>query len=209
MRAYGATTVGVVANVGRANPNGRAILGFISYGYAQMLLRLDRIEEYVLFMYAHRYHDHTRGSWTAGEVSGITGGGAIFCIPAQQTIPLLVRWMLVFEDNDKDVLHLGRAIPRDWVATGKPIAIQQAPTRYGPVTYKLEPRGNDLVATVSLPPTGRLPEELHITFRAPRGKSVTSVVVNGKAGTLGGTHADAAVIVPNGARHFEVVAKLA
>ncbi len=42
----------------------------------------------------------TRGSWTAGEVSGITGGGAIFCIPAQQTIPLLVRWMLVFEDND-------------------------------------------------------------------------------------------------------------
>ena len=32
MRAYGATTVGVVANVGRGNPNGRAILGFISYG---------------------------------------------------------------------------------------------------------------------------------------------------------------------------------
>ena len=125
----------------RPNPNGRAILGFISYGYAQMLLRLDRIEEYILFLYAHRYHDHSRGSWTAGEVSGITGGGAIFCIPAQQTIPLLVRWMLVFEDNDKDVLHFGRAIPRDWVATGKPIAIQQAPTRYGHVSYKLETRG--------------------------------------------------------------------
>src|SRR5262249_4977032 len=27
MRAYGATTIGVVANVGRPNPNGRAILG--------------------------------------------------------------------------------------------------------------------------------------------------------------------------------------
>jgi len=209
MRAYGATTIGVVANVGRANPNGRAILGFISYGYAQMLLRLDRIEEYILFMYAHRYHDHTRGSWTAGEVSGITGGGAIFCIPAQQTIPLLVRWMLVFEDNDKDRLHFGRAIPRDWVATGKPIAIENAPTRYGHVSYKLETRGDELVATVGLPATGKLPKELYVTFRAPKGKRVTSVTVNGKAGRLGGTHGDAAVIAPGGARRFEVVAKLA
>jgi hypothetical protein len=66
MRAYGATTLGVVANVGPARAGERAILGFISYGYAQMLLRLDRIEEYLLFLYSHRYHDHTRGSWTAG-----------------------------------------------------------------------------------------------------------------------------------------------
>ena len=68
MRAYGGTTLGVVANIERPHAEGRDILGFISYGYAQMLLRLDRVEEYLLFLYAHRYHDHTRGSWTAGEV---------------------------------------------------------------------------------------------------------------------------------------------
>jgi hypothetical protein len=99
MRAYGATTIGVVANVGTARPGSRAILGFISYGYAQMLLRLDRIEEFLLFLYSHRYHDHTRGSWTAGEVAGMNGGTATFCIPAQQTIPLLVRWMLAGKTN--------------------------------------------------------------------------------------------------------------
>jgi hypothetical protein len=210
MRAYGATTIGVVANVGRPNPEDRAILGFISYGYAQMLLRLGRIEEYILFLYAHRYHDHSRGSWTAGEVAGITGGGALFCIPAQQTIPLLVRWMLVFEDSEKDQLHFGRAIPRDWIATGKPIAIDRAPTRYGRISYKLEVRGDGTLAvTVSLPPAGRLPKELHVTFRAPAGKTITSVTVNGKAGRLGGTHGDAAVIAPNGSRHFEVIANLA
>jgi hypothetical protein len=210
MRAYGATTIGVVANVGRANPNGRAILGFISYGYAQMLMRLGRIEEYILFLYAHRYHDHTRGSWTAGEVSGITGGGAIFCIPAQQTIPLLVRWMLVFEDSDQDTLHLGRAIPREWIATGKTIAIDQAPTRYGRISYRLESRdSNTLVATVTLPANGRLPKEIHVSFRAPEGKKLASVLINGKSGTVGGLNHEAAVFVPNGARHFEIVAKLA
>jgi hypothetical protein len=109
MRAYGATTLGVVANVGRPRPGGRAILGFISYGYAQMLLRLDRVEEFLLFLYSHRYHDHTRGSWTAGEVAGIGGGTATFCIPAQQTIPLLVRWMLVLDDSDADACILRRA----------------------------------------------------------------------------------------------------
>lgn len=210
MRAYGATTLGVVANVGRPEPDDRAILGFISYGYAQMLLRLGRIEEYILFLYAHRYHDHSRGSWTAGEVTGISGGGAIFCIPAQQTIPLLVRWMLVFEDSDNDRLHFGRAIPREWIAAGKPIAIDAAPTRYGRVSYKLETRSDGaLAATVSLPPTGRLPKEIHVTFRAPAGKTVASVTVNGSLGTLGGTHRDAAVIGSENRRHFEVVANLA
>ena len=210
MRAYGATTIGVVANVGRPNPDDRAILGFISYGYAQMLLRLGRIEEYILFLYAHRYHDHSRGSWTAGEVAGITGGGALFCIPAQQTIPLLVRWMLVFEDSEKDQLHFGRAIPRDWIAARKLIAIERAPTRYGRVSYKLETCGDGtLVATVSLPPAGRLPRELHVTFRAPAGKTTASVTVNGKSGTLGGMHRDAAVITPNDRRHFEIIANLA
>lgn len=210
MRAYGATTVGVVANVGRANPNGRAILGFISYGYAAALLRLNRIEEYILFLYAHRYHDHSRGSWTAGEVSGIGGGGAIFCIPAQQTIPLLVRWMLVFEDSDEERLHCGRAIPRDWVATGKPIGITGAPTRWGRVDYRLESRGeNTLAATVTLPAKGDLPREVHVSFRAPNGRALKSATANGKALQFGGPHRDAVVITPGGDRRFEVMAQLA
>jgi hypothetical protein len=80
MRAYGATTLGVVANVWRFQEDGREILGFISYGYALALLRLDRIEEFLLFLYSHRYHAHTRGSWTAGEVTGITGDSGTYCI---------------------------------------------------------------------------------------------------------------------------------
>jgi hypothetical protein len=119
MRAYGATTLGVVANVRRPNPDGRAILGFISYGYAQTLLRLDRVNEYLLFLYSHRFHNHSRGSWTAGEVSGVTGGTPTFCISAQQTIPQLIRWMLVSEDSDHDRPHFGRALPSAWVASGK------------------------------------------------------------------------------------------
>jgi hypothetical protein len=207
MRAYGATTLGVVANVERPHPTGRDILGFISYGYAQELLRLDRIEEYILFLYAHRYHDHSRGSWTAGEVAGITGGGALFCIPAQQTIPLLVRWLLVYEDSDEDRLYFGRAIPRAWIATGKAIAIEQAPTRWGRVNYRLEPRGdNRLVATITLPERGELPNELYVSFRLPSGKTLNALTANGRSVVPGGRLKDAAVFPTRGERKFEIVA---
>jgi hypothetical protein len=207
MRAYGTTTIGVVANVGRPNPNGRAILGFISYGYAQMLLRLDRIEEYLLFLYAHRFHDHTRGSWTAGEVAGITGGTALFCIPAQLTIPLLVRWMLVFEDSDADRLYLGKALPRDWVGSGQEIAIEAAPTRWGRVDYRMTPKGSgQLLATVSLHGTNASPSELQVKFRLPAGKSIQSITSNGKPVEVTGPHKDTAAIKTGGGKHFEVVA---
>ena len=207
MRAYGATTIGVVANVEPPHPNGRDILGFISYGYAQTLLRLDRIEEYILFLYAHRYHDHSRGSWTAGEVSGITGDDTLFCIPAQQTIPLLVRWMLVFEDPDDDRLYFGRALPRAWVGSGKPISIAQAPTRWGRVDYRLAPRGeNQLLATIALPERGDLPKELQVSFRFPEGKKFTTLAVNGKPVSASGKSRDAAVFPTSGERKFEVVA---
>lgn len=210
MRAYGATTLGVVANVERPHPNGRDILGFISYGYAKELLRLDRIEEYILFLYSHRYHDHSRGSWTAGEVSGITGDDALFCIPAQQTIPLLLRWMLVLEDGDEETLYLGRAVPRAWVASGKPIGINGAPTRWGQVDYRLAPRGdNQLAATIVIHGTGKLPKTLQVSFRIPQGKRIARLAVNGNPAPPGGRNKDAAVFASDGKRSFEVMAEIA
>ncbi len=205
MRGYGATTLGVVANVEPAHPAGRDILGFISYGYAQMLLRLDRVEEYLLFLYSHRYHDHTRGSWTAGEVAGITGDTATFCIPAQQTIPLLVRWMLVLEDSDDERLYLGRGLPRDWVASGAEIRIDRAPTRWGRVDFRLVREGQRVRATVRLERAGA-PRELQVKLRLPAEMKIRAVTVNGEPGTLGGTHGDAVVIRTAERKDFEVVA---
>jgi major membrane immunogen (membrane-anchored lipoprotein) len=208
MRAYGATTLGVVANVESAHPDGRDILGFISYGYAQALLRLDRVEEYLLFLYAHRYHDHSRGSWTAGEVSGITGDTALFCIPAQQTIPLLVRWMLVMEDSDADRLYLGKGLPREWVVSGKEIRVEQAPTRWGRVGFRMIAAGNRVTATVELPKQGG-PKQLEVKFRLPKKNTLKSVTVNGKAARVGGVHKDSAWIATGMESKFEVVAEFA
>jgi hypothetical protein len=206
MRAYGATTLGVVANVGRVRPGGRDILGFISYGYAQMLLRLDRVEEYLLFLYSHAFHDHTRGSWTAGEVAGINGGTATFCIPAQQTIPLLVRWMLVLEDSDEDRLYLAKGTPRDWLASNHEIRIDQAPTRWGRVNFRMaaDPAAKKVSAVVELA-HDRSPKELHLKLRLPAERTLGAVTVNGQPAAIAGAHRDTVVIQTGRVKRFEVV----
>ena len=208
MRAYGATTIGVVANVGGVHEDGREILGFISYGYAQMLLRLDRIEEFLLFLYAHRYHGHTRGSWTAGEVTGITGDSALYCVPAQQTIPLIARWMLVLEDSDEDRLHLAKAVPRQWVASGKKISIEQAPTRWGRVSFTLQTKLETGAVLGQVEFAGaNPPAEVNFKLRIPPGSKLRSVTVNGRPGKLGGPHGDSVIIATSGEKKFEIVAE--
>lgn len=190
LRGHGGTSIGVVANIAPPEPGGRDLLGFISYGYAQQLLRLDRIEEYLLFVYAHRYHVHTRGSWTAGEVSGITGGMPLFCLPAQMTIPLLLRWMLVSDDSAGEHLFLARAVPRAWLGSGAPVGIAAAPTRWGRVTLTLcaDPAARCISADVQLPE--RAPKRTWLTLRAPAGTRLQRVLVDGKAVRPQGPHAD-------------------
>jgi hypothetical protein len=179
VRGHGGTTLGVVANVGAPNAESRDILGFISYGYAEALLRQDRIAEYLLFLYSHRFHAHTRGSWVAGEVSGITGDLALFCIPAQLTIPKLLRWMLAYEDADADRLHLARAVPTRWILSGKSIAIADAPTRWGPCGFSMRQVAADRIeATVQMPP--RPPRETLLRVRLPSGRAIHRITIDGK-----------------------------
>ena len=181
MRGHGATSLGVVANVAPPSPEGRDILGFISYGYAQQLLRLGRIDEYLLFLYAHRYHAHTPGSWTAGEVSDLSGGMPLFCIPAQLTIPLLLRWMMVFDDSAGETLYLARAVPRRWMAGDLPVAMLNAPTRWGRVDVRLLPDGHGAVEGEVRLPDRKLPSAIWLSLRAPEGKRLGDVHVDGVA----------------------------
>ena len=140
-------------------------------------------------------------------MAGITGDDAPICIPAQQTIPLLVRWMLVSEDVG--ALCFGRALPRKWIGSGQPIGTEDAPTRWGRVDYRLaHRRENQLLAAVRLLEPRRLPDDVRVTFRVPEGKAVASLTVNGRTISPRGRHKDVALFSPEGVRNFEVVATM-
>ncbi|TLD30287.1 Tat pathway signal protein [Venturia nashicola] len=202
MRNFGATSMGVVANVGAPYSTGRDILGFISYGYAYALLINDRIDEFVLFLYTHRYHVHTRGAWKAGEVTSINRGDHTFCVPAQLTIPSILRWALVLEHPDEETLYLGRGIPRAWLATGKEIRILQAPTRWGKVDFSIQVAGASVNLGAGVKVRARVtfgkgsPEIVEFKFRLPKGVgALTKVLVNGREMGMKGDEENVVVVL--------------
>jgi hypothetical protein len=183
--------MGVVANVDTPSRTGRDILGFISYGYAYSLLLNDRIDEFILFLYTHRYHAHTRGAWKAGEVTEINGGNALFCMPAQLTIPSILRWALVLEHPDEEILYLGRGVPRAWLATGKEVRILQAPTRWGKVDFGIQVAGEGvtlggLKVRARLVFADRVPGVVEFKLRMPKGIKLSKVTVNGRPAEMRG-----------------------
>ena len=89
--------------------------GFLSYGHGYGLLQHDFTREYLLLLYSLMAHQYTRGTWTAPETRLLDPKrfAAPYCTPAQMTVPLLTRWMLVFEEP-----AVGRALAGQGDAAG-------------------------------------------------------------------------------------------
>ncbi|MBM4026289.1 MAG: hypothetical protein FJ280_12940 [Planctomycetes bacterium] len=92
----------------------------------------------------------------------------------------LYRNMLIHELDDGSLLLL-QATPRQWLAEGKQIAVERAPTHYGAISLTVDSRAaaGSLTARIEMP--GRRPmPRLLVRFRHPEAKPIRSVTVNGR-----------------------------
>ena len=139
------------------------------------------MREFLLLYYAHMSHIYSPGTWTSVESSKIDGTlGGPYCTPAQVTIPTLTKWMLVFEDPDDAVVWLARATPREWLGPGKNIAVTDAPTRFGKISYELHSDvQRDRIAGAIRAPDDRA-ATIKLRCRTPGGKKIRAVKINGE-----------------------------
>jgi len=90
-----------------------------------------------------------------------------------------LRAMLVYASDEE--LHLGRALPREWLASGEPILASGVATRYGTVDVRYE-ASNDrrrITATLGLRLRDR-PASMRVRFRHPDLLPLRAVRVNGR-----------------------------
>jgi hypothetical protein len=88
------------------------------------------------------------------------------------------RNMLVMEEENS--LWLARAAPRAWFEQGKQIVIKQAPTHFGPVSYRIvsDLDHEKITATIEMPARDP-PGAVLLRLRHPRTKPITAVEVDG------------------------------
>jgi len=87
------------------------------------------------------------------------------------------RDLLVREDGD--TLWLAAGAPHRWLAPGKKIELRDAPTYFGPVSYRMEATDSEVDARVELPTRNKI-RTVWLVVRAPEGRQIRAVEVDGK-----------------------------
>ena len=106
--------------------------------------------------------------------------GPFYKIPDEAKFVTRVRDLLVREDGD--TLWLAAGTPRRWLSPGQVIGVQQGASYFGPVSYRLEAQENGVDAHVTLPQRNA-PKAAWLVLRAPEGKHLRSVEIDGKPST--------------------------
>jgi len=166
--------------------NTHELAGFLSYGHAYGLLQHDFVREYLLILYSLMAHHYTRGAWTAPETRNLDPKRFVapYCTPAQMVVPLMTRWMLVFEDPASNTLWLAKGTPRNWLEDAKTIAVSNAPTRWGQVSFTLRSQLHERQVQCSVRmASGKLPDAIKLRLRVPEGNRIQSVTLDGKLWT--------------------------
>lgn len=153
-----------------------------TYGYWLNCLQRDDMKRAILGLYGSLAYGMSRDTYAAVECTSIQTGENYWMLPHtySNTQQLrLLRNMLVREDGDS--LWLGQAIPRDWLAPGKRVAVNDAPTTFGPVSYAIEPNSDGSMNVKLSPSTRQSPKEILLRVREPNQRRIARVKTTGTA----------------------------
>lgn len=172
---------------------------------AESLLRHDDIGHLLLLFYAHLAHHQSQGTFTGYEQVEIAPRDGMVrrcvagqCLPCQVTVPLILKRMLVYEEPDRNRLWLLRAVPRSWLRPGATIRVQDAPTCWGRMTFKVRRDESGVVKAMLEPAQCPFPAEIRFRLRLPEGLRVARAVGEGIQGDI--SVQDDTLIIPPGVR---------
>lgn len=131
------------------------------FNYARFLLETDRLEKYLLLLYAHTYYHGIPEMMCYYEQIGLDGRAyAPDCVPSILITPLMISWMIAFEPVGERALYLLRGAPEQWYHKG--FSAKGMNTRWGKVNLAIMPEGKGVRITADLPDVGETPVFLDV-----------------------------------------------
>lgn len=169
--------------------------------YYQFLADNDRADDLVLSFYGKLAQGMTPNTFVAGEGEsvgvcqdlGFANGTfdnyyrTMYLSPNSTNNAaylLALRDMLVRESQDDrgapEGLYLASATPRGWLADGKTIRVTNAPTYFGPLTYRIDSHlARNIVDVVLVVPSRDPIRRLQLRLRTPSHRQIRTVTLNG------------------------------
>jgi len=162
----------------------------VLYGlrYNLTLLRRGDRDHALVGFYGHLAQAMTRDTFIGGEGSRFFHGdrhGRSFYLPpnsaSNATFLTTLRYLLIQDwdldfDGRPDTLRLLDAIPPRWLADGKAISVQRAPSAFGEISVRVESRlSRDREVVVTLKPPSRSAKKLQVRLPDPPGYRIIKV----------------------------------
>ncbi|MGH9402161.1 MAG: hypothetical protein ACRD2P_08650 [Terriglobia bacterium] len=119
---------------------------FMAHGTLAGEIRQDDYRQFLLTLYGLCCYTMDCGSRYSPEDALLPGGypgegspyGWSAVVNSVLQPALGLRWLLCYEEHDRDVVRLQKAAPRHWFAPGQTIRVNHCPTRFGPVSWTTE-----------------------------------------------------------------------
>lgn len=151
-----------------------------TYGYLLTQLQRNEIERVLLGFYAMFAYGMSPDTYSGVECTAIKTGQNAATLPhlysATQQLRLL-RMLLLRETDDGLLLAYG--LPRRWLADGQRVALRNAPTHFGPVSYEIRSKVEHREITVCvIAPKSR--PNIRLRLRSPLYQPIASVTLNGR-----------------------------
>lgn len=119
---------------------------FMEHGTLAGRIRQADYRPFLLTLYGNLCFAMDSGNRFAPEDALIPGGYAAEGAPwtwspvvnsaLQPTLAL--RWLLCYEEGNRDAVHLQKAAPKSWFTSGQRIAVRNCPTRFGRIAWSTE-----------------------------------------------------------------------
>jgi hypothetical protein len=158
---------------------------------ARFLADNDQADQLVLSLYGELGAAMTPGTFVSGEgatVAPLHGESyrSMYLPPngaSNAAFLETLRLMLVHETIDRAGepygLQLAYATPRAWLRPGQTIAVRDAPTSFGPVSFSIA-AGNGVVRASVVVPDRAAPKALSLRLRLPDGYRIVRVTLGGR-----------------------------
>jgi hypothetical protein len=119
---------------------------FMEHGTLAVRIRQQDYRPYLLTLFGLVCFAADSGNRYSPEDAYLPGGfageGPKWCWSSvvnsalQSTVGL--RWLLCYEESDRDICHLQKAAPKHWFNVGEHIAVNRCPTRFGHIMWRTD-----------------------------------------------------------------------